>query len=49
MSEAFLEEILKAGGLEALCFIILNNLAHVIEKHVRSNMLENNQYGDLKK
>ena len=35
ISESYLHEILKAGGIEALSFILLNNLGHVIQKHVR--------------
>ena len=30
ISEAYLYEVLKTGGIEALSFVVLNNLAHVI-------------------
>ena len=49
MSEAFLDEILGSGGLEALAFILLNNVAHVMKKHVRENIFSSQRYGDLKK
>lgn len=40
MSEPLLEEILAVGGIESLAFILLNDIAHVIKKHSRSNLKE---------
>ena len=38
ISEPFLEQLLEVGGLESLTFLLLNNIAHVIKSHSRSNL-----------
>jgi hypothetical protein len=40
ISEPYLEEILRVGGVESLAFILLNDIAHVIKKHQSSNLKE---------
>jgi len=49
MSECLLEDILKAGGLEGLAFVLLHELAHLIKSHLRHNLIETNKFGDLRR
>ncbi len=49
MSESLLEEILTAGGIEGLAFVLLHELAHISKKHTRTNLREIHRYGDLRR
>ena len=49
MSDSLLEQTLKVGGLEALAFLLLHELSHIIKSHLRMNLLQLHPYGDLKR
>ena len=49
MSESLFEEALKQGGLEGLSFVLLHELGHLIKSHLRSNLTQQNKFGDLKR
>lgn len=49
MSESLFEEVLKQGGLEGLSFVLLHELSHLIKSHLRSNLIYQNKFGDLKR
>ena len=49
MSDTLLEQTLKVGGLEALAFLLLHELSHIIKSHLRKNLLQLHPYGDLKR
>lgn len=49
MSECLLEEVLAAGGLEGLTFVILHELSHLSKSHLRGNLMETLKFGDLKR
>lgn len=49
MSESLLEEVLNAGGLEGLAFLLLHELAHVMKSHLRRNLIASTKFGDLKR
>ena len=41
--------MLETGGMEALAFLILHEVAHVVKGHTRRNLGETHRYGDLRK
>lgn len=49
MSELLLEQMLKAGGLEALTFLIVHELSHLVKEHLPKNLMQSYAYGDLRK
>lgn len=49
MSECLLEEVLAAGGLEGLAFLLLHELSHLMKSHLRENLIESTKFGDLKR
>ena len=49
MSDSLLEQTLKVGGLEALAFLLLKELSHIIKSHLRTNLMLQIPYGDLKR
>jgi len=51
MSESLLEEALKSknGGLEALGYLLVHELCHLIKGHLQANVQDVQKYGDLKR
>jgi Zn-dependent protease with chaperone function len=49
LSESMLEEVLSAGGLPGLAFVLLHELAHQVKSHLRQNLISSNKFGDLKR
>ena len=37
------------GGLEALAYLLLHELAHIVKQHLRHNLIAEHPYGDLKR
>ena len=49
MSDTLLEQTLKTGGLEALAYLLLHQLSHLVKQHLRQNLVTQHPYGDLKR
>lgn len=49
LSQSLMHEILDKAGIEGLVFVLLLELVHVRQKHVRANLFEQQKFGDLKK
>ena len=49
LSELLLEQVLKAGGLESLTFLIVHELSHLVKEHLATNLMQTYAYGDLRK
>lgn len=50
MSESLLEQVLRteSGGIEALSYLILHELCHLVRGHLQTNLQQTFHYGDLK-
>jgi hypothetical protein len=49
ISECLVEDVLQAGGLEGLSFLLLHELSHLVKSHLRRNLIEQTKFGDLKR
>lgn len=49
ISEPLFQQLMSQVGMEAIVFLILNEIHHVIKSHHRENLHENKKYGDLRK
>ena len=48
MSESLLEQALRVGNLEALSFLLVNELSHIVKGHLKKNLMQTHNYGDLR-
>ena len=51
MSESLLEQLLtkvESGGIEALTFLFVHELSHIVKGHLQKNLMQTQHYGDLR-
>ena len=49
ISECLVEDVLHAGGLEGLAFLLLHELSHLVKSDLRRNLILSTKFGDLRR